>query len=65
MLTLAGVTVLGLVAFVRREARTDEPILPLSISAAATSASPARYTFLGGMAMLGAAAYLPQFQQLV
>jgi MFS family permease len=57
--------VLGLLAFVWHEGRTDEPILPLEIFRSRNFTLSGALTFLGGMAMLGAAAYLPQFQQLV
>jgi EmrB/QacA subfamily drug resistance transporter len=65
LIGLGAVTVLGLLTFVWHEGRTDEPILPLEIFRSRNFTLSGALTFLGGMAMLGAAAYLPQFQQLV
>ncbi len=65
LISLAVVTVAALLAFVWHERRTPEPILPLEIFRSRNFTLSGALTFLGGLAMLGAAAYLPQFQQLV
>ncbi|KAA0018992.1 MFS transporter [Antrihabitans cavernicola] len=52
-------------AFVAIEQRVDEPILPLHVFANRNFALAGALAFVIGMAMMGAAAYLPQFQQLV
>lgn len=62
---LAVVAVAFFVAFVAIERRVPEPILPLHVFSNRNFALSGALAFVIGMAMMGAAAYLPQFQQLV
>lgn len=62
---LGAVSLAGLAAFIVRERRAPEPILPLGVFANRNFALAGGLAFVTGLAMMGAAAYLPQFQQLV
>ena len=62
---LAVIGVVAFVAFVAVERRVSEPILPLHVFSNRNFALAGGLSFLVGLAMMGSAAYLPQFQQLV
>lgn len=58
---LAGVAAVGLVAFVLRERRTSEPVLPMTIFADRNLTLAA----VTGAIMFGCVLYLPLFQQTI
>ncbi|TSD99912.1 MFS transporter [Skermania sp. ID1734] len=65
IIVLGIVAVIGFVAFVMIELRVAEPILPLHVFASRNFSLAGILSFLIGLALMGSAAYLPQFQQLV
>lgn len=65
VVSLGVVALVGFVAFVVQERRASDPILPLGIFGSRNFSLAGALAFLTGMAMMGASAYLPQFQQLV
>ncbi|MFF0454363.1 MDR family MFS transporter [Nocardia africana] len=65
ILVLAGIALVGLAVFIAVERRAVEPVLPLHVFGNRNFALAGVLSFLGGLMMLGSAAYLPQFQQLV
>jgi EmrB/QacA subfamily drug resistance transporter len=62
---LGAVAVLGLIAFLRVEARAAEPILPLHVFRNSNFALASGLSFLAGLAMFGAITFLPLYQQTV
>ncbi|MCE5291900.1 MAG: MFS transporter [Nocardiaceae bacterium] len=65
ILTLGAVALVGLGVFIAYERKVDEPILPLHLFKNRNFALAGGLTFVVGLAMMGGAGYLPQYQQLV
>jgi len=65
MLTCAAVFVIFLAAFIARERRTREPLLPLEMFAVKNFSLASFMIFAAGVALFGATLYLPLYQQSV
>jgi EmrB/QacA subfamily drug resistance transporter len=65
ILSLSVLALVGLAVFIGYERRAQEPILPLHLFKNRNFALAGGLTFVVGLAMMGGAAYLPQYQQLV
>lgn len=65
IIAVVVVAIGGFAAFVAIERRVDEPIMPLHVFTNRNFALAGALAFIIGLAMMGSAAYLPQFQQLV
>ena len=62
---LGALAVVALIAFLRVEARAEEPILPLHIFRNRNFTLVTSLSFLAGLAMFGAITFLPLYQQTV
>ncbi|MGH3448830.1 MAG: MDR family MFS transporter [Nocardioidaceae bacterium] len=62
---LAVIALAGLAVFIVHERRASDPILPLGIFTSRNFSLAGALAFLAGLTMMGAATFLPQFQQLV
>ncbi|WP_433598087.1 MDR family MFS transporter [Nocardia sp. CA-135953] len=65
IIVLAAVTVIGIGAFVAVEREAAEPVMPLPVIINRDFALAGVLTFVAGLTMVTAAAFLPQYQQLV
>jgi EmrB/QacA subfamily drug resistance transporter len=65
ILGLGAVAIVGLAAFIAREHRAADPVLPLSLFAARPFWSAGLSGFLVGMSMFGAVTFLPLYLQIV
>ncbi len=64
ILTMIGLAVIGLVAFVFVEARASEPVLPLSLFRLNVFAVTTGISFVLGVAMLGTVTFVPLYLQV-